>query len=232
MTTTKRFNLRAAARGETRERERFAGAIDTPHDSKSYYPPMQFLQEARRLDEQRKRIFEHLMTRMPAKNGKLMFGHVMTQMTAKAGIRKHGMAAEAAMMKEFGQLEDLSVYVSVDASTLTRAQKRRALRALNLIKEKRDGTLLNGRCVADGSAQRPFYKKSDTASPTVATDALMLWIMIDALERRDVATADVVGAYLKAYMKDFVLMKFTEPQLAYCARWTRDTSSLLSSRKG
>ena len=33
--------------------------------------------------------------------------------------------------------------------------------------------------------------------------------MIDAHEQRDVATADVAGAYLKAYMKDYVLTKFT-----------------------
>ncbi len=49
----------------------------------------------------------------------------------------------------------------------------------------------------------------ETASPTVATDALLLSIIIDAYESRDVATADVAGAYLKAYMDDFVLMKFT-----------------------
>ena len=42
----------------------------------------------------------------------------------------------------------------------------------------------------------------------MGTDALMLSIMIDAHEDRDVATADVVGAYLKALMDDFVLMKF------------------------
>jgi hypothetical protein len=34
--------------------------------------------------------------------------------------------------------------------------------------------------------------------------------MIDANEERDVATADIAGAYLKALMRDFVmLMKFT-----------------------
>ena len=44
--------------------------------------------------------------------------------------------------------------------------------------------------------------------PTVATDALMLSILIDASEARDVATADVAGAYLKAYMDDFVVIKF------------------------
>ena len=39
----------------------------------------------------------------------------------------------------------------------------------------------------------------------------MLSIMIDAYERRDVTTADVVGAYLNARMKDFVIMKFQGP---------------------
>lgn len=37
----------------------------------------------------------------------------------------------------------------------------------------------------------------------------MLSIIVDAHEGRDVATADVAGAYLKADMDDFVLMKFT-----------------------
>lgn len=32
---------------------------------------------------------------------------------------------------------------------------------------------------------------------------------MDAFEKRDVAIADVAGAYLKAYMTDFVTMKFT-----------------------
>ena len=36
----------------------------------------------------------------------------------------------------------------------------------------------------------------------------MLSILADAYELRDVATADVAGAYLKADMDDFVLMKF------------------------
>jgi hypothetical protein len=35
----------------------------------------------------------------------------------------------------------------------------------------------------------------------------MISIMIDAKERRDVATANVEGAYLHAHMEDFVLLK-------------------------
>jgi hypothetical protein len=37
----------------------------------------------------------------------------------------------------------------------------------------------------------------------------MVSIIIDAFEKRDVATANIAGAYLKAYMKDFTTMKFT-----------------------
>ena len=54
-----------------------------------------------------------------------------------------------------------------------------------------------------------MYEKSQTASPTVANNALMISVMIDAHERRNVATADVAGAYLKANMDDFVIIKFT-----------------------
>ena len=91
-------------------------------------------------------------------------------------------------MSEFAQLEELNAYESVDPNTLTQEQKNAALRALNLIKEKRDGTL-KGRTVADGRPQRTLYDKTETASPTVSTDGLVLSIMVDAKEARDVATA-------------------------------------------
>ena len=139
-------------------------------------------------------------------------GYMMNQMTAKAGIKKHGKSAEAAMMKEFAQMEELSVYESVNPNTLTSEQKKGALQAINLLKEKRNGTL-KGRTVADGRPQRSLYDKSEMASPTVAKDALMLSILIDAHEKQDVATANVAGAYLKAYMDDIVLMKFSGASL-------------------
>jgi uncharacterized protein YeaC (DUF1315 family) len=91
------------------------------------------------------------------------------------------------------QQRDLDVYEILDPLTLTQEQKRAALRAINLLKEKRNGDL-KGRTVADSRKQRPLYTKAETASPTVSTIALILTIMIDAFERRDVATADVAGA--------------------------------------
>jgi hypothetical protein len=54
-----------------------------------------------------------------------------------------------------------------------------------------------------------MYDKTETASPTVATNSVMVTIIMDAYERRDVATASIAGAYLKAYMKDFTIMMFS-----------------------
>ena len=183
------YNLRERKRPTT---VRFNDAIDTPHNAKSYLPP------------------NHQMHHIgvPRDHRKFAFEYIMTQMSAKAGIHKHGKAAEAALMKEFAQMKELNVYEPVHAITLTRAQRRAALRAINLIKEKRGGTL-KGRTVADGRPQRGLYDRSETASPTVSTDGLLLTIIIDAYESRDVATADIAGAYLKALMKDFVVMKFS-----------------------
>jgi hypothetical protein len=63
----------------------------------------------------------------------------MTQMTAKAGIWKYGKTAEAAMIQELGQFENLQVYKPIDPAMLTKQQKTKALQAINLIKEKQDG---------------------------------------------------------------------------------------------
>jgi len=130
----------------------------------------------------------------------------MTQMTAKAGRKKHGKIAIDALYREFLQLHDQRVFEGQNVDKLTRAQKRAALRAISMIKEKRCGTI-KGRTVADGRPQRALYRKEETSSPTVSTDALMMSVMIDAKERRDVATADVAGAHLHARLEDFTLLK-------------------------
>jgi hypothetical protein len=130
------------------------------------------------------------------------------QISARVGIKKHEKAAEEALTKEFAQLEELDVYESVCAESLTKSHRKAApCRAINLIKEKRGGTL-KGRKVADGKPQRLLYDRADMASPTVAADALILTMIIDAYESRVVAKADIAEAFLKAYMRDFVIMKF------------------------
>jgi uncharacterized protein YeaC (DUF1315 family) len=109
-------------------------------------------------------------------------GFIMTQMTARAGIKKHGQVAIDALYNEFLQLHDLGVFDWQHAGKLTKEQKRAALQAISVIKEKRCGKI-KGRTVADGSVQRDLYSKEETSSPTVLTEALMLSIMIDGWEQ-------------------------------------------------
>ena len=206
------YNLRPRQHDGATRWPRFQHALDDPHSGQSYFPPTTLLQTPRSiLKKVPVTLLQIASKSIPAPSGRmrqLLFGFVMTQMSEKSGYRKHGKRAEQALMDEFRQLHDLHVFFPMFANELTPEQRKSALRAINLIKEKRDGRL-KGRTVADGRPQRSLYDKSETASPTVSADALLATIMIDAHEKRNTATADVVGAYLKALMDEFVLMKFT-----------------------
>ena len=103
---------------EHRQPRRF-GKPWTNHTTGNHFPPTQLTQH-------------NLKT--------IVFAKVLTQMTAKAGIKRFGRAAIEALMQEFAQLEALHVYESVNFRFLTRKQRRAALRAINLIKQKRDDT--------------------------------------------------------------------------------------------
>ena len=98
------------------------------------------------------------------------------------------------IFKEFAQLNDLSVFGALDTKSLTREQKRSALRAIVLIKKKRCGKI-KCRTVADGRPQKKIFTKDETTSPTVLLEALLLSLLIDAKEERDVATGNVGGAF-------------------------------------
>ena len=43
--------------------------------------------------------------------------------------------------------------------------------------------------------------KDETSTPTVATEALLLSCIIDAIKRRDVATFDILRAFMYSDMK-------------------------------
>jgi hypothetical protein len=142
-------------------------------------------------------------------------------MSVRTGIKKFGRAAEEALMAESVQHKDLSVY----------EQKRSALQVINLITVKRDGRI-KGQTVADGYPQRSLYNNSETSPPTVATDALMLTIIVDAYEKRDMGTADVVGAYLKAFMPNFVVMKFTGELVDILCKLNRKNKASVAVKNG
>jgi hypothetical protein len=81
---------------------------------------------------------------------------------------------------------------------------RSAIRSLMFLKEKyrADGSFekLKARLVANGSQQARELFES-LSSPTSKQRSIMLVAGIAAMEGRDVATADIIGAYLKVLMK-------------------------------
>ena len=62
-------------------------------------------------------------------------------MTSKVGIKNHRNKAKEAFHAEFMQLHDIDVFLSIKKNKLSKMQRKNTLRAMSVIKEKRDGAL-------------------------------------------------------------------------------------------
>jgi len=130
----------------------------------------------------------------------------LSQMHASKGIKVFGDRAIEALASEYSQLDGLVVFKPEDATKLTDQQKAAALNVIDLIKQKRCGKV-KGRTVADGRKQRSEFNKEDTSSPAMSLEAFIVTLVVDAMEDRDVAITDVAGAFLKAEMPDYVIIR-------------------------
>ena len=70
----------------------------------------------------------------------------MTQMSARQGVHKHSDVAWDTLHKEFKQLIDKHVYSGLDPKKMSKQQKKDVLHAINVIKEKRDGSVKGHHC--------------------------------------------------------------------------------------
>ena len=124
-------------------------------------------------------------------------------MSATQGIKKNGEKAIAAIFKELKQLNDRAmpgkpVVEPIPFVDLTQKDKSDALEAVNLIKEKRCGKL-NGCTCANGLQQRRYVKNEDYfSSQTASLESILMTLLIDTKEGRDIAVTDIPGAYLQA----------------------------------
>ena len=126
----------------------------------------------------------------------------------KEGVKRHGEKSIDALLTELSQLDNMTAFTPLMSGELSKSERKMALNLLVIIREKRCGKI-KGRVVADGSKQRSTVSREDAASPTIQLESLIMSLLIDAKEGRDVAISDVVGAYLLAEMKDHVLVKLT-----------------------
>ena len=72
-------------------------------------------------------------------------------------------------------------------------------------KEECYGTIKARGCV-DGCKQRENYNNADATSPTVSTEAVPIFAVINSYEERDVAVVDIQGAHISADLYDDVFM--------------------------
>ena len=126
---------------------------------------------------------------------------VFQQMSLKAGIKKYGERAIDGMTKELRQMHMRDSFISRKKSELTLSEWRSRCEAVNLIKEKKSGEI-KGRCCADGRNQRAYITKEESASPTAATEAVILTSLIEAKEERKVITLDIPNAFIQTYLED------------------------------
>ena len=110
-----------------------------------------------------------------------------------------------ALLREFGQIHKHDTFIPQLSKNLTNEQRKEALHLITMIKEKRCGKIKARACV-DGRRQRRYINKEDVASPTIQQESLILSLIVDTREKRDVAIADVVGAYLLEMMGNYVLV--------------------------
>jgi hypothetical protein len=67
-----------------------------------------------------------------------------------------------------------------------------------------------GRGCADGRPQIAYIRRVGATSPNVSTQAVFLPCLIDAHEGRDVATVDILDAFMQADRGDLVQLRLPE----------------------
>ena len=116
-------------------------------------------------------------------------------MNWRKGLKIFKEKGETAVTKGLQQIHDMEGFQPKHWHKLNADERAKALKYLMYLKEKCNGDV-KGRGCADGLSQRLYTNKQDTASPTASLARLIITCVIDAHEKRDVATVDIHGAFL------------------------------------
>ena len=89
------------------------------------------------------------------------------QISFNKGQKLFGERVVSAIIKEYNQMDDMRVLDMIDSDTLNSNQKRTALRAVNLTKKKRNGSVKGIMC-ANRAPHRKFVPRKEVISPTIS----------------------------------------------------------------
>ena len=117
-------------------------------------------------------------------------GSEHAQVSVKEGVKRYCNIAVEVLLKELSQIDSKHTFIPVLIESLSLEEKRTTLNLWTIINKKWCGKI-KGRVVAYGRKQKKHIPREDTMLPTVKLESLLVSIMIDAKEERDVATADM-----------------------------------------
>jgi hypothetical protein len=131
----------------------------------------------------------------------------------KAAFKKFGNKADNALVIEIQQMLKKNVWGKEKYEDISKIRRRKIIDSFAFFKDKYnsqgDFEKLKSRIVAGGHMQdKSIYE--DLTSPTVASTAAFIVAAIAAHEGREVATVDITGAYLNAYLEKDVLINEIE----------------------
>ncbi len=108
---------------------------------------------------------------------------------------------------EAKQLHWQNSFKPVHWKDVTQEKRDQILESHVFVKRKPSGEI-KARKVAGGNKQRDFISKESASSPTISTDAVLLTLIIDAKEHRDLAIIDIPNTFIQTEDdKDRVIMR-------------------------
>jgi hypothetical protein len=138
---------------------------------------------------------------------KMMHQHLIMQYSLKTGLKKFGKEGELSVMKELDQFHNITVFILMYPTKLSKEKRAAALALLIFLKQMKDETVKVRACT-DGRKQSETMAEEEAASPTVSIESFFMSCTIEASEGRGVAIIDLPGAFLHADCIDHVIMRF------------------------
>jgi hypothetical protein len=131
-----------------------------------------------------------------------MMGIIMAHLSMKKSVKKFGEArTEEACKKEIKQIHMRNTFVPKHWYELFAKQKAQMLEAFIFLTKKRSGEI-KARKVLGANMQRNYISKEVASSLTASTEAVMITAIVDAKEKREVATVNIPNSFVQTVIRD------------------------------
>ena len=115
-----------------------------------------------------------------------VLGIIFQHYNFKAGLKKYGNEGNKAINETLQQHHDMTAFVPMDGTMLSRKEQTYALGVLMFITQKRDGIVKTRKC-ADGRGQCGTISKEEAMLPPCSTSAIFITTAMEARNGCDIS---------------------------------------------